>query len=228
MQRTALVLVIAAGLLGSGLAGCAASTTPSEPPVTAGPSGTPAPTVGQPTSGASAAPASAVPSTPTQATSSSSMEATMPPFTLSSSSIAEGAAIPRRFTCDGENVSPDLEWGGVPEGTAALVLVVDDPDARDFVHWLVLDAEGSLSGALPLGVSTSPDAPRQGINDFGRVGWGGPCPPSGEHRYVFTLYALAARLSLPGTPRAGDVRSALDRATVLGTAVLHARYRRGG
>jgi len=152
----------------------------------------------------------------------------MPPFTLRSASITEGASIPRRFTCDGEDVSPDLEWDGVPEGTAALVLVVDDPDARGFVHWLVLDVEGSLSGALPLGVSTSPDAPRQGRNDFGGVGWGGPCPPSGEHRYRFTLYALAAPLGLPGTPRAAAVRDALDTATVIDATVLTARYRRGG
>ncbi len=152
----------------------------------------------------------------------------MPAFTLSSSAFVAGGSIPRRFTCDGEDVSPDLAWDGVPVGTAALVLVVDDPDASGFVHWLVLDVSGSLSGALPLGVSASPDSPRQGINDFGRLGWGGPCPPSGEHRYVFTLYALAAPLGLPGTPRAAAVRSALAGAVVNGTAVLEARYRRGG
>ncbi len=152
----------------------------------------------------------------------------MPAFTLSSSAFVAGGSIPRRFTCDGEDVSPDLEWDGVPVGTAALVLVVDDPDASGFVHWLVLDVSGSLSGALPLGISASPDSPRQGFNDFGRLGWGGPCPPSGDHRYVFTLYALAAPLGLPGTPRAAAVRSALAGAAVHGTAVLEARYRRGG
>jgi Raf kinase inhibitor-like YbhB/YbcL family protein len=152
----------------------------------------------------------------------------MPPFTLRSSAFAAGGTIPRRFTCDGEDVSPDLEWDGVPANTAALVLLVDDPDARNFVHWTVLDLDGSLSGALPLGISRSPDAPRQGINDFGRVGWGGPCPPSGVHRYRFTLYALAAPLGLPGTPRPSAVRAGLGAATIVGTAVLEAQYRRGG
>jgi Raf kinase inhibitor-like YbhB/YbcL family protein len=155
-------------------------------------------------------------------------EATMPDFALTSTAFAAGASIPRRFSCDGEDVSPDLAWAGAPAGTAALVLVVDDPDARGFVHWLVLDITGSLSGALPLGVSASPDAPAQGTNDFGRIGWGGPCPPSGEHRYTFTLYALSAPLGIAGAPRARDVRAALARAQVLGTAVLSARYRRGG
>jgi hypothetical protein len=152
----------------------------------------------------------------------------MPVFTLASTAFAAGGSIPRRFTCDGENVSPDLEWTGAPPNTAALVLVVDDPDARGFVHWLVLDLAGSASGALPLGISASPDAPAQGTNDFGRLGWGGPCPPSGQHRYTFTLYALGAPLGLAGAPRGSAVRAALGRARVLGTAVLSARYRRGG
>ena len=167
---------------------------------------------------------------PTLDTSSASPtpEATMPDFTLASTALAAGGSIPRRFTCDGQNVSPDLEWAGAPTGTAALVLVVDDPDARGFVHWLVLDVAGSQSGALPLGVSMSPDAPAEGVNDFGRIGWGGPCPPSGEHRYTFTLYALDAPLALAGAPRGDQVRAAIHRSKVLGTAVLSARYRRGG
>lgn len=152
----------------------------------------------------------------------------MPPFTLSSTDITAGDLIPRRFTCDGADVSPELEWSGVPDGAAALVLLVDDPDARGFVHWIVLDVTASATGALPRGVSTSPDAPAQGTNDFGRPGWGGPCPPSGTHRYVFTLYALAAPLNLAGAPRGSAVEKALGSAHVLGKAVLQARYRRGG
>jgi Raf kinase inhibitor-like YbhB/YbcL family protein len=147
-------------------------------------------------------------------------------FELSSTSFAPGGQIPARFTCDGEDVSPDLSWAGAPDDTVALVLVVDDPDARGFTHWIVYDMTGSDSGALPLGVSASPDAPPQGTNDFGRIGWGGPCPPSGEHRYRFTLSALAAPLELTGGPRAADLRAALDEADVLATAVLEARYRR--
>ena len=147
-------------------------------------------------------------------------------FRLTSTAFDQRGEIPRRFSCDGENISPDLAWSGVPSGAGALVLVVDDPDAGGFAHWLVLDLTASDSGALPLGVSASPDAPPQGTNDFGSLGWAGPCPPSGEHRYVFTLHALAAPLGLTGAPRRGEVRAALGKATVLGTAVIEARYRR--
>ncbi len=151
----------------------------------------------------------------------------MAPFTLTSTSFAAGGSIPRRFTCDGDDVSPDLAWDGAPDGAVMLALLVEDPDANGFVHWTVIDIDGSQSGALPLGVSASPDAPRQGTNDFGRIGWGGPCPPSGTHRYTFTLYALAAPLGLAGTPVGDAVRTALAGAQVLGTAVLEGRYRRG-
>jgi hypothetical protein len=171
----------------------------------------------------SATPSAAAPS----ATPSKTPEATMTSFTLTSTSFAAGDAIPRRFTCDGEDISPDLAWDGMPDGTAALVLLVDDPDAGGWVHWIVLDVDGSQTGALPLGVSASPDAPRQGRNDFGEIGWGGPCPPSGTHRYTFTLYALAAPLGLVGPPGGAAVRTALEGADVLGTAVLEADYRRG-
>lgn len=152
----------------------------------------------------------------------------MEPFTLTSTAFAAGGAIPSRFTCDGADVSPDLAWSGVPDGTGALVLVVDDPDARDWVHWLVLDLPGATAGSLPRGVSTSAAAPAQGINDFGRRGWGGPCPPSGTHRYVFTLYALGSSLGLAGSPAGAAVRRALAGAKTLGRATLQGTYRRGG
>ena len=152
----------------------------------------------------------------------------MPAFTLSSSAFAPGGSIPKRFTCDGADVSPELTWNGAPPGTAALVLVVDDPDARGWVHWLVLDLPGAANGSLPEGLSPSATDPAQGTNDFGRRGWGGPCPPSGTHRYAFTLSALAAPLGLHGAPDGGAVRKALNRATVLGTAALEGTYRRGG
>ena len=148
------------------------------------------------------------------------------PFALTSTAIPAGGEIPRRFTCDGEDTSPDLAWSGAPDGTNALALVVDDPDASGFTHWIVYDMTGSDSGALPLGVSASPDAPPQGTNDFGTVGWRGPCPPSGEHRYRFRLYALAAPLRFSGAPNGRTFRAALDKASVLGTATLEARYRR--
>lgn len=152
----------------------------------------------------------------------------MPEFTLTSTAFPPGGVIPSRFTCDGEDVSPDLAWSGAPDDTAALVLLVDDPDAGGFVHWIAYDLTGSESGGLAAGVASSPDAPPQGTNDFGNVGWGGPCPPSGEHRYRFTLSALAAPLGLAGAPDAAVLRDGLTGATVLGSATLEARYTRGG
>jgi len=151
----------------------------------------------------------------------------MPDFSLASPSFPAGGAIPRRFTCDGEDVSPALAWKGAPPETAEFVLVVDDPDARGFVHWLLVDLTGTASGSIPEGYSSSPDAAQQGTNDFGRVGWGGPCPPSGTHRYVFTLSALGGPVALPGAPRADAVRAAMA-GQVLATATLEAAYRRGG
>ena len=146
-------------------------------------------------------------------------------FELTSPAFEAGAAIPRKFSCDGENVSPPLEWMGAPDETAAVALIVDDPDARAFVHWVLFDATGSQSGGLAEGVSSSPDAPPQGTNDFRKLGWGGPCPPSGTHRYRFTLYALDQALALTGTPSADDVRAAMQ-GHVLGDAELEATYTR--
>ena len=150
------------------------------------------------------------------------------PFRLASSAFGPGDPIPREFSCDGANVSPPLAWADVPAGTAALVLLVDDPDARDFVHWIVLDLPGA-DGSLPKDVSPSAASPQQGRNDFGNPGWGGPCPPSGTHHYRFTLTALSTKLGLADHPAGGAVRDALAgaKAKVLGTATLNATYRRG-
>jgi hypothetical protein len=104
------------------------------------------------------------------------------------------------------------------------VLFVDDPDGRDWVHWSVLDLP-AIDGALPRAVSPTADPPRQGRNDFGRVGYGGPCPPSGTHRYRFTLYALAAPTGLAGHPDGASVRRALAEATVLAKVTLTGTYR---
>ena len=146
-------------------------------------------------------------------------------FTLSSTAFAEGGPIPRRFSCDGDNASPDLAWMGAPAGTQALALIVTDPDARGFVHWLIFDMTGTPSGGLPSAISASPDAPPQGTNGFGRRGYGGPCPPSGTHRYEFVLYALDAALGLAGTPRIGEVQAAMQ-GHVLAEAKLTGTYQR--
>ena len=149
------------------------------------------------------------------------------PFTLTSTDFTDGGKIPRKFSCDGENVSPALEWAGAPDGTAALALILDDPDARGFVHWVVFDMTGSASGGLTEAVSASPDAPKQGRNSFGQVGYGGPCPPSGTHHYRFRLYALDAELGLAGTPSADEVKRAAE-GHILDQVELTATYTRGG
>lgn len=131
-------------------------------------------------------------------------------FTLSSPAIAEGAPIPTRFTCAGPDLSPPLQWKGVPQGTQGLVLLVHDPDAPggDFVHWMA--GLPAREGSLPQGVGQDPGLV-QGLNDFGTAGYRGPCPPPGKpHRYVFELVALDRAPSLrPGFTRA-ELQAALQ------------------
>jgi Raf kinase inhibitor-like YbhB/YbcL family protein len=148
-------------------------------------------------------------------------------LTLTSTAFENDSTVPREFTCDGANVSPPLAWTGVPAGTESLVLVVDDPDANGFVHWIVLDLPG-VDGQLPKDVPAESGTPQQGTNGFGKTGWGGPCPPSGSHHYRFTLTALSARLGLDGHPDGDAVRAALSAAgsKVIGQATLTATYRR--
>jgi len=148
-------------------------------------------------------------------------------FSLTSPAFTYGGAIPKANTCDGADDSPELRWSNAPSGTAAYVLEMLDPDAHDWVHWLVLDMPGSASGSLPANVGTGSGAPQQGRNSFGKVGWGGPCPPSGTHHYVFTLLALDAPLGLSGTPDRAAVDRAVTSHHVLGKAALTGTYRRG-
>ena len=128
----------------------------------------------------------------------------MSEFQLTDPPFASGAPIPQAYTCDGANVSPALAWTAPPAGTESLVLVVDDPDAPgpgSFTHWVVFNLPPTVT-ALPRDVdvgSLGGDgwAPVEGTNDFGDVGYGGPCPPPGErHRYIFSVYALDIRLDL--------------------------------
>jgi Raf kinase inhibitor-like YbhB/YbcL family protein len=117
---------------------------------------------------------------------------------LTSTAFSNGGSIPVIYTCDGDDMSPPLSWAGVPPGTKSLALIVDDPDAPDpaapqrtWVHWVLYDIppdsaglkEGATSRDLPPGT-------REGMNDWKRAGYGGPCPPVGRHRYFFKLYAL--------------------------------------
>jgi Raf kinase inhibitor-like YbhB/YbcL family protein len=146
-------------------------------------------------------------------------------FSLVSTAFDDGGPIPARLTCDGENVSPDLTWSGAPDGTRALVLTMTDPDAGGFVHWLAFDLTGTPTGGLPVAVSSSPDGPPQGTNSFGKPGYGGPCPPSGTHHYVFVLHALDRALELEGAPRIADLEAAMQ-GHVLGQATLTGTYQR--
>lgn len=117
---------------------------------------------------------------------------------LASPAFRHGGPIPAKYTCDGENVSPPLEWRDPPEEARALALVLDDPDApaKVWVHWVLYNLPPG-SGLLPEGTRGLEATTRQGRNDFGDVGYGGPCPPRGTHRYRFKLYALDTRLELP-------------------------------
>lgn len=143
-------------------------------------------------------------------------------FNLRSDTFTDGGAIPSRNTCDGDDVSPQLSWTDAPGQVGAYTLIVRDPDADDFVHWVLTDIPADVT-ELPEGRGDSIGIPGQ--NDFGRVGWGGPCPPSGEHRYSFTLYALTGPLMLDGAITADDVDRALA-SNVLGTARLGGVYTR--
>jgi Raf kinase inhibitor-like YbhB/YbcL family protein len=140
---------------------------------------------------------------------------------LTSSSFGDGEAIPAQHTCDGDDVSPPLAWSDAPDGTAAFVLIVVDPDAAGFVHWLLTDIPGDAR-ELPEGEGDAIGRP--GPNDFGRPGWGGPCPPSGEHRYEFTLYALPEPIE--NATDADAVRSQAEE-VALARATLTGRYSRG-
>ena len=147
------------------------------------------------------------------------------PFTLTSSAFDDGAPIPRAATCDGADRSPALDWTGAPAGTQALVLVVIDPDARDFVHWVAFDMTGAPDGHLAAGLDASATHPAQGRNGFGKRGYGGPCPPSGQHHYLFTLSALDRPLGIGGTPSLAEVKAAM-KGHVLAETKLTGTYRR--
>ncbi|MGH3041266.1 MAG: YbhB/YbcL family Raf kinase inhibitor-like protein [Gaiellaceae bacterium] len=155
-----------------------------------------------------------------------------PGYTFAQSGVADGEPIESRYTCDGEDVSPALAWEGVPEETAELALVVEDPDAPGgtFTHWVAygLDpGETELPEGVPEGGEVDgPPALRQGSNDFGTVGYGGPCPPGGEtHDYVFRLLALDAETGLEGGASRDELLAAAE-GHVLAEAQLTAPYSR--
>jgi Raf kinase inhibitor-like YbhB/YbcL family protein len=138
-------------------------------------------------------------------------------LTLTSPSFVHGAAIPTEYTCEGPDRSPPLAWSGVPPDTRSLVLIVDDPDAPDpkapkmtWVHWVLYNLPpGTTSLDEGLAPRALPPGTLQGVTDFKRTGWGGPCPPIGRHRYFFKLYALDQPLPALKTGSKAEVERAM-------------------
>jgi Raf kinase inhibitor-like YbhB/YbcL family protein len=149
-------------------------------------------------------------------------------FTLRSPAFDDGGQIPAKFTCEGEEHSPSLNWSDAPEGTRSFALIAHDPDATrgDFAHWILFNIPDT---ATRIPESTEPDRVGEpATNDFENLGYGGPCPPpgSGVHHYQFTLYALDAdALPLGPTARRKDVEAALQ-GHILGQANLTGLYER--
>jgi Raf kinase inhibitor-like YbhB/YbcL family protein len=151
---------------------------------------------------------------------------------VTSSAFRDGQAIPKSFTADGTNASPPLQWGDPPDGTKAFALTAEDPDAPrgTWTHWVLFDLPAdkrSLGEGVPPDGSL-PDGTRQGGNDFGKLGYGGPSPPAGKpHRYYFKLYALDAPLNLPPGATRKQVLAAME-GHVLAEGQLMGTYGRPG
>ena len=148
---------------------------------------------------------------------------------LTTTAFSAGGTIPKKFTCDGPDASPQLAWSAPPASTQSFALIADDPDAPagTWVHWVLYDLPGTareLAEGVPKQEELSTGG-RQGKNDFGKIGYGGPCPPPGKpHRYFFKLYALDTRLNLKGGVTKADVEQAM-KGHVLAKAEMMGRYR---
>jgi len=156
-------------------------------------------------------------------------------FSLTSSAFAKGGEIPTHYTCQGQDVSPPLAWSEPPSGTKSLALIVDDPDAPDpkapkmtWVHWVLYNLPPS-AGQLPEAgaPNTLPIGTREGLNDWKRTGYGGPCPPIGRHRYFHKLYALDTVLPDLGRPTKAQLEKAMQ-GHVLAQAELVGTYEKKG
>jgi len=148
---------------------------------------------------------------------------------ITSSAFEDGGLIPAKYTCDGADVSPPLQWDAVPEGTRSIALICDDPDAPmgTWVHWVLFNLPSDakeLAENIPT-EETLPNGAKQGVNDFGRVGYGGPCPPGGTHRYFFKIYALDTEVGLQA---GADKRRLLKtmEGHILGQGQLIGKYKR--
>lgn len=154
---------------------------------------------------------------------------------LRSPAFRHGGDIPKRYSCDGENISPPLEWSGQPAGTKTLALIVDDPDAPDpraprmtWVHWLLYNIPADRMG-LEEGITdpTLPEGAHTGVNDWKRTGYGGPCPPVGRHRYFHKLYALDTVLADLRAVTKPQLEQAMQ-PHILAQAELMGYYQKGG
>jgi len=148
---------------------------------------------------------------------------------LESSVFSQNGMIPSKYTCDGQDISPPLSWAAVPDGTTSIALIADDPDAPlgTFVHWVLFNLpgdKGELSENVPK-EKTLPEGAAQGINGFRKVGYGGPCPPSGAHRYYFKMYALDKKLELEPGANKPELLAAME-GHILGKGKLMGRYER--
>ncbi len=160
--------------------------------------------------------------------------ADMPAFKLTSSAFTAQGAIPARYTCEGGDTSPALVWEHAPAGTKSYALIVDDPDAPDpaapqttWVHWVVYDIPASVSGLAEGAARKMPAGSLDGMNDWQRPGYGGPCPPIGRHRYFHKLYALDVVLPDLGAPNKAKLESAMQ-GHVLAKAELIGTYQKAG
>ena len=152
---------------------------------------------------------------------------------LESTAFDDNGVIPARYTCDDQDISPDLAWSALPEGAQSLVLIVDDPDAPDpaaprmtWVHWILYNIPPDAGGlAAAMNSNALPAGTREGINDWGRSGYGGPCPPIGQHRYFHKLYALDTVLPDLGNPKKSDIEHAME-GHILGQAEFIGTYQR--
>jgi Raf kinase inhibitor-like YbhB/YbcL family protein len=169
----------------------------------------------------------------TSAASGLSKEDVMGQLQISSPAFADGEEIPAEYSCEGRDITPPLQWDGVAENAKSLVLIVDDPDAPDpqapkmtWVHWVLYNLPPE-AGSFPGGMTSGqlPAGTEEGINDWKRTGYGGPCPPIGRHRYFFKLFALDTMLTGLNRPTKAEVEAAM-RGHVLDEAVLMGTYQK--
>jgi len=153
---------------------------------------------------------------------------------LISPAFSQTGAIPKRYTCEGDDVSPELEWTGLPSAALSLVLIVDDPDAPDpaapqttWVHWVLYNIPPK-AGGLQAGIAPAklPAGTKEGLNDWNRTGYGGPCPPVGRHRYFHKLYALDVELPDLGKPTKAKLEKAMAGHIIASTELI-GTYQKG-